>query len=173
MSILVMLFVFIESKKDENNKSLRNIFLLFLVLFIIQSPNSGVSYFPELTRKPDSIYKYHADIIKKKTNSKAKIFIIAQNTSGEYQYFTKYYMNARITNLKKYNLPIEKIKNYEEYFDKKVNDYMLKYDYLYLASIDNNFINKYSFIFPNNDIKETNLYKIENYNGKVKLILED
>ncbi len=169
MTLLIMLFIFIDNKKDIKGKSLKNVIIAFLVLIIMQSPGKFVECFPSFSPRVIGNFKYHADNISRKTEEDSKVFIISQGSDGGQQYYIKYYMNPRITNLKKYNLPVTKIDNYEDYFDKKVNDYMLDYDYLYLADIDKKFIERYKFVFPDNNIKETNLYKINNDDGKVKL----
>ena len=144
MSIVIMLFIFVDNKKV---KSIRNIFIIFLVLFLIQSPGKIVNCIPSLSSEAPSSFEKHANNISKKTKENSKIFLIAQNSNGGYQFYIKYYMNPRVTNLKKYNLPVTKIKDYKKYFDEKIKDYMLQYDYLYLISVDEKFISKYSFLF--------------------------
>ena len=169
MFVIIILFIFTDSKKDKNVKSLKYVFIIFLVMLIIQSPGKITNCFPMAYSKDMSDFQKHALNISKNTEKNSKIFIIAQDSNGGQQYVIKYYMNPRITNLKKYNFPVKKNINYENYFNENINNYMLKFDYLYLVNINKKFINRYNFLFPDDDIKETNLYKIKNNNGKVKL----
>ncbi len=169
-SVLIMLFIYANSKRDKTNKSLKTVLIVLAVLLLIQGPESMYQCFPKISKKSESVYKYHSNIINKKTKKDDKVFIIAQNSCGDFQYIIQYYSNPRKINIDNFNWEVKKKKDYQEYFDKKINKNILKYDYLYIASLDKKFIDKYNFVFPDDDIKETNLYKIKNDNGKVKLV---
>ena len=166
LSVVIMLFIFIENKKGE---SIKKLFIIFLVLFIIQSPSRIVACFPKLTKSIENDSLYHAEIINKKTKKNSKVFLLTQSSNGGYQFYVKYYANPRTVNSEYFRFPVTGV-NYKKYFDKNINDYMLKFDYLYLLKADKKLISKYRFIFPDDDIKATNLYKIKNNNGKVELV---
>ncbi len=166
LSVVIMLFVFIENKKGD---SIKKLFIIFLCLFIIQSPSRIGACFPKLTKSIENDSLYHAEIINKKTKKNSKVFLLTQSSNGSYQFYVKYYANPRIVNSVYATFPVNGV-NYKEYFDKNINDYLLNFDYLYLLKADKELISKYRFIFPDDDIKDTNLYKVKNNNGKVELI---
>lgn len=165
-SLIYMLFLYINNK---NNRFIY-LFLICCCLFLVQSPGNFLKFQPVLSQRPKTIFEHHAINIMDKVPNNSKVYIISQNSSGEYQYFVKYYMDTNVTNVKYYNLPVIDIDDYHEYFSKNINDYMLKYDYLYLAVINDDFKEKYSFLF-NCEINGGEIFKIVNNNGLVLLEL--
>lgn len=170
ISIFLIFMIFINMYSNKKN-ILSKLIILTILLILIQSPSSISKCIPRIIKPKDNGFKGMANIINKNAKKNSKIYIIAQNSSGDYQFYIKYYLDDKTTNLKYYALPILENDNYEEYFNINVKDYMYKYDYLYLAKIDDSFKEKYSFIFDNNNIKEGNLYKINKSN--IKLIYEN
>jgi hypothetical protein len=152
----------------------KEIYLLILcgTLFCIQSPNKMSALIPSITTSQENIFSYNANILSEKTDDFDKIYIIAQNSSGEYQFYIKYYCNPRITNLLYFNLPVDDEIDTKKYFNDNMLEYMKDFDYLYLASIDDNFIEKYSFMFEKEKIEQNGLYKIDYNNGNIKLTLQ-
>ena len=140
---------------------------------MIQSPNQLIKCLPKMKEQEKSYYESLALNVKNKIEDNSEIYIIAQNSVGECQFFIKYYLDTATVNLTDFNLPIYENEdyNYKEYFDKEIKEKMLQYDYVFLANIDENFIKHYSFIFDNNEIINSNLYKITNSNGDIHLEL--
>lgn len=177
LSFILQLYIFINSKKEmekePKNNELKNLILVTTILILLQSPVYLLKLAPRVIKNHvNDVYINHANSISNKTDENSKIYIIAQNSDGAYQFYTSYYMSPRVVNVKFYNLPKD-LENYEEYFYSEVNNYMLEYDYLYLAVIDEDFENNYNFLFNNEKIEKGQLYKIENENGKVKLSMEE
>lgn len=143
--------------------------VLFIILFIIQHPVSMQKFVPQIKTNSDNIYLNHAINIKDKVEDNSKVFIIAQDSDGRFQFYIKYYLDTITTNLHHYNLPVNVIDNYEIYFEQNVEDYMLEFDYLYLAQINDKFIERYKFLFEDNTIETGKLYKINKENNKLKL----
>ena len=77
---------------------------------------------------------------------------------GDYQYFTKYYANPIVVNLKDFNLKKE---NVTDKYKQKIKDKILKYDYLYLAVIDDKFKENYEELFDGQKIESGCMYKIK------------
>ena len=169
ISILLTFMIFINIYVNNKN-SLSKLIILTILLILIQSPFSINKCFPKIIKPKNNGFIEMAKIINKNTKKNSKIYIIAQNSSGDYQFYIKYYLDDKTTNLEYFDLPILENNNCEEYFNTNVKDYMYKYDYLYLAKIDESFKEKYNFIFDNN-IKEGNLYKINKSN--IELIYEN
>lgn len=168
MGCLFVYFIFIFVDMQKSKLEFKNIMFVFGLLVLVQGPSFTTKCIPKLVSEPLNFYQEHASIISQKTPENAKIFIVANNTKGDYQYYTKYYMNPRFVNLEYYNLALEN-DNYVEYFENILSPYLLNYDYLYLAVIDEEFINHYQFMFDNLDISTGNLYKIVNKHGIAKL----
>lgn len=168
VSLIIMMFIYTETHSEYENR-FKTTILVCAALFLIQDPGSLSKLVPKWTKDPENIYQYHANIIRSKTENNAKVFIFAQTTVGDYQYYVKYYINPRITNLQYYTLPIDEIDNYQKYFETEVEDYMLEYDYVYLLMIDDDFKEKYGFIFENQEIKAEELYRIKKEKGKIRL----
>lgn len=78
---------------------------------------------------------------------------------------------TRVTNLQYFNFPNQGITNYQQYFNKNMKSYLLKFDYLYLAKIDESFIKNYAFLFSDQNINIQQLYQIKNNHGKIQLQL--
>lgn len=158
LSLLFMLFISIYSNKKG---LLKKLVVILIILITIQSPSSIRKCYPRIMKAKDNGFKILADKIKTKTKNGSKIYIIAEDSVGDYQYYIKYYLDDKTTNLRYFNFPTENIDNYEEYYNKNIKEYMLKYDYLYLAKLNEEFKEKYQFLFKEDKIEEGNLYKIK------------
>ena len=159
--LIFMIFINIYSSQKGKKSMLSKLVLLTLILVLIQSPASIKKCFPRIVKSPENGFKHMAEVIDKNTENGAKIYIIAEDSVGDYQFYIKYYLDDKITNLNYFDLPVEGIDNYEDFFDTNVKEYMNEYNYLYLAKLNEGFKEKYSFLFDNN-ISEGNLYKIGN-----------
>ena len=168
LSLALMLFFYYNKQKDHSGQVLKKMLLLTICLLLLQNPKNIKKLTPKVKPTPENLYEYHAKKISEKTDENAKIFLIVQNTAGDYQYAIKYYMNPRITNLSNYNFPQE-LTDYQEYFEKYIKDYMLEFDYLYIVNIEENIKNKYDFFFKDNHLETEKVYKIINNKSKIKL----
>ena len=169
--ILLILYlatlIFISNENIE--KSTKKFILLFLLVYSISSPNKLYNIRPSLYKHQINFYEENAEIIKKYAKDYDKIFIIAQDTVGDYQYYLKYYVGAVTTNLHNFSFNTGEDINYKEYFEENYLKDIEKFDYLYLARITDDFIEKYGFIFEDENIKERNIYKIEKENNNIIL----
>ena len=163
----ITLFI-ITIKYIEKNKKCYMYLIIFIFLLLSISRQKIHYLKPAITKEAITPYEVVANRIMKKTKDKDKIFLLAQETNATYQFTVKYYCNPRITNLRGYELPIDGV-DYEDYFYKNINDYMLEFDYLYVVNTTDNINDKYDFVFK--DIKNDELYKIIKEDGKVKLEL--
>lgn len=170
--VVIIYLIGIVVSRSKNKKKELYLFILCGLLFIIQSPNKMVALIPSISSPVENVYSYNANIISNKTKDFDKIYIIAQNTSGEYQFFVKYYCNPRLTNLHYFNLPVDNNINPRTYYNDNMLEYMKDFDYLYLALIDDSFIEKYSFMFGNEKIEQYGLYKINFNNENIVLTLQ-
>jgi hypothetical protein len=93
------IMIYIEYLKKNN----LNLFILLTILLIIQKPSNFTKLYPAVGSHYESIYEIDANYLNEKTDSNSKIFIIAQNTDGTYQYYIKYYSNPRFVNTSNYN----------------------------------------------------------------------
>lgn len=143
------------------NSSLKKTLIILTILLLIQNPIKLKRLIPKVKKTEEHIFQIQADKIKRNTKANTKVFLIAQNTSGEYQFGVKFYLDTQTTNLNSFNLPTSNIDDYEKYYNENIKEYMLEFDYLYLSKLDESFYQKYHFLF-NEPIKENNLYKIDN-----------
>lgn len=165
-ALALMLFIFYTNKK----KDYKLVYILVVILLIIQSPDVLQRITFPNQKLSANIYELNANCIKKEAEDDSKVFIIAQNSSGNYQYYIKYYLDSMTTNLQYYSLDVN-TESSEEYFYNNVYQYMKDYDYLYLANIDDSFKEEYSFLFDKTNIENHQLYKIKKANNKLKFQL--
>lgn len=154
-----MLFIYID-------KDIKKHIILFAILILLQNPECIFRIFPKVLYIKND-YEVIADEIKDKIEDNKKVYIVAQDTAGEYPYYLKYYLDTSTTNTIKYEFDLDQ-ENYEEYFNNNINNYMLEFDYVYLAKVDLEFMEAYKFL-SDDKIDNKGLYKINNREGKVKL----
>lgn len=163
---VIMLFIY----SCIFNKNIKPLVYAAIVLFFLTNPAKISFIEPDLRKNEKQIFEIHADIIKKDIETNSKVFIVAEDSEGEYQYYVKYYANPIITNLRNFNWPVGENINYEEYYN-SIKNYISEYDYLYIANTNNEFIEKYDFVFDEK-IKNQQLYKIEKKeNNEYDLVL--
>ena len=83
-----------------------------------------------------------------------KIFIVAQDSEGDFQFRIKYYVGNIETNLNNYDW-----ENNKKYYE-TIKEYVSNYDYLYLAQINDEFENTFGQYFDK--VKLYGLYEINN-----------
>ena len=168
------IFNYFNSLKDTKSVHLKTSMLLFAILVLLEPQFILLKYIPEIKNNTPTAYENQANIINNNTKENAKIFIISQEpTNGEalkMQYYLQYYINPRQVNFANYYLPTDQ-ENIEQYFNDNIKNYLFEFDYLYLASINNNFTEEYKFLFKNDNISQQQLYKIINNNGILELQL--
>ncbi|MBR1414177.1 MAG: hypothetical protein IJ574_05890 [Bacilli bacterium] len=167
-SMLIMLFLHFSNLSKKYN----NIYFLAILMLIIQSPNVLDRITFPIIDNTNSIYKLNAECIENDIKDDSKVYIIAQDSAAEYQYFIKYYLDDNIVNTTFYNLENDNSIDIIDYFYSQVYPLIKNYDYLYLAKINDDFKNNYSFLFDN-EVIEHQLYKIIVNKGKIKFILEE
>ena len=157
--ILLMIIVNLSNKKA----GLRYLFAFFVITLTINSCWRLQDVSPKVHRGLKGGYEECAEILKNYAPDGSKVFIVAQNSSGQYQFYVKYFGSPIIVNLNDFNWPMDKDAN--DYYE-SIKDDIASYDYIYLANIDEDFINKYGFIF-NNDIKNQQVFKIVKNNDTI------
>ncbi len=162
--ILIAYFIyFVYTKKDYN---------LYILVFLCLILNTNTFTFlePKIVRNVPDGYEWQGSYLDSKVEDNAKVFVIAQDSQGSYQFTLKYYGGAISTNLKHFSWPIteEEKENYECNFD-DILEYMKEYDYLYFAQLDDAFIDEYQKVFTGDEIKVGNLYRFSIENQKINL----
>lgn len=155
MYIAIMLFIYTCFK----NKNIKPLVVISIIAFVLTRPDRLFDIYPKLTQNLPNHYEVKANILKSKVEDNAKVFIVAQNTNGAYQFFIKYYANPIINNMYNYNWPISTDEDNKEYYESIKGD-IINYDYLYIAVADERFIKNYDFVFTDNKPSEDQLYKI-------------
>lgn len=171
LSISYMIFIYYDSRYSKN--SFKSYLILIIILILLQTPSNLKSLIPKVRKTPMNDYQYHASMIEKKTEPFAKVFLLVQNSEGDYQYAVKYYMNPRITNLTNFSFPVENITNYQEYFHHYIKNELVKYDYLYIVRMDDVVKEKYDFLLKDYNLVENKVYKIVYKKGNLELIEKD
>lgn len=161
LSLILMIFIRIFSLNYNKNK-MNYIILIFLISLLFIRNDLMFVYNPALKEKNKSIYEISGNTINKYTKN-SNVYIIAQDSVGDFQYIVKYYASPINVNLKDYNL---KKDNLSDEYKKKIKDKILKYDYLFLARLDDKFLENYMDIFDD-EIKSGCLYVIKG--DKIKL----
>ena len=163
---------------EKKKKALAGIVLLYTVIAVTPAPLTLFGYEKgQLKYEQTGLYQNFlaAEHIKKNTEKGSSIYIIDQGGNGTNRLYMQYFSVTRlIANndslgpskydgdkwSKDYSLG-----EWEEYLSSR------KYDYLYLANIDDYFIETYGSLFETgNDIITGKLYRID-YEGKIKFKL--
>ena len=171
--IYSIIFIYLHYKDIELKNNYRLISLIFLIALMIKP----ISY---LKLRPDLIilnnhhydaYRNAVEVIDKNAKDMDKVYIIDQIEKDGAMYYINYFSNKISTNVIMYEFVTNIDSSYDFFYD-NYYDYMKDFNYLYTYSIDETFIEKYSFL-TNGKIKEKTLYKIENKKGKIELIKID
>lgn len=158
ISLTTLLIVINRIIDRLGNKKEMIIFGIILsLLIIIQNSKNYIKIIPALKQSETSIYEKCADDLIKHNVLGSKIFVIAQDSEGDFQYRIKYYAGNITTNQSNYNWD-NNISYYEN-----IKNYVNEFDYIYLAQINEGFNDTFNKVFD--EIKPYGLYKInsENY----------
>ena len=168
LSTIIMLYIYADNKKD---KPIKYGLLLIIILLLIENPYLLYKCKPII--KESNQERVYINIIKKNTPENAKIFVLSQNQKIDLNDNTlqiKYYINPRLTNLDYSMWNIEEASTVQEYFEKNIQNYMLDFDYFYILNFGNINIEDCQFLFDDySNVKNNQLYKIINNEGKIKL----
>lgn len=148
-TMFILIFNFILNKIEFKKKWLYTI-ILILFLLGIQNFSNYKKFIPALKKDEKSIYEKCAEDLKNKSAT-GKIYIVAQNSEGQFEYRIKYYADAITTN-----------RNHIEWAhfnEQQIKEITNSYDYIYFAQIDEAFIKEYSYLFLN--LNPYTLYKIK------------
>lgn len=167
-NLAMMLFLYIEGKKETEKQGTSFIKVGAIVLFMwIVMFNSSIikNFIPAIHyNSATSICYDDANIINSKTKDNDKIFIIAQHDSGYKNFILIYLTLPRSCNRFDYSIgePYDKDDVFTQNITSKVWQTELgKWDYLYLQTVDKQFTSKYSDVFkPQAKIENKQLYKI-------------
>lgn len=161
ISLTTLLIVINRITDRLNNKKEVIVFgSILLLLLVIQNPKNYVKVIPAIRESKMSVYKKCAnDLINNDVLGK-RIFIIAQDSEGEFQYRVKYYTGNIITNQSNFDWDNDIL------YYKNIKDYVNEFDYIYLAQINEKFNDTFDEVFD--DIKPYGLYKINK--GEYKLL---
>lgn len=166
--LIIFMFIFMIYLyfREEKREKINHLSILLIILFLCLNTETFQKIYPKFTKDEPNGYEYQGNIIRSKVEYGAKVFIVAQNSSGNYQFFLKYYAGPIITNLKYYHWPIQ---NEKQYGMDEVFEELKQYDYLYLASITDEFISKYYYLFPDGVVEGNKVYKISSFDGNITL----
>lgn len=172
LSIIIMLFINLETSKLGNIIIYKKLFLIVLCLTLLVDFESFYKLLPSFINNKNKCfndYKEKANLLMSKVPNTSKVFFI---TSGlDNIYYIKYYANPIRANIEKEILYMPPKK--EELTESNVEIFINKlkeYEYVYLLDYDSNFIKNYNYLFMNKDqIKINNIYKIEINNTTLKL----
>lgn len=171
ISILTMIFINIETNKEKNIFSYKNILLIFAVSMLFISGNKYMNFVPPFVRGKNTYYADYeekANYLMSKVPNDAKVYMIT--SKFDYTYFVKYYANPITTNIENgqpFYLPQTK-----EIMNNGLTEFinhLKKYEYIYILDYDDDFISNYSFLFESiDDIKIDQVYKIEIKDNNMK-----
>lgn len=157
ISLTTLLIVINRIIDRLGNKKEMIIFGIILgLLLVIQNPKNYIKIIPALKQSETSIYEKCANDLIKYNVLGSKVFVIAQDSEGDFQYRIKYYVGNITTNQSNYNWD-NSISYYEN-----IKDYVNEFDYIYLAQINEEFDDIFDKVFD--EIKPYGLYKINNEN---------
>lgn len=153
---LITIFILINCIIDKfDTKKYFIVFGIVLVfLLIIQNKENYLKLIPALRTSEKTLYeKCSHDLLTNEVFGK-KIFIVAQDSEGDFQFRIKYYVGNIETNLNNYDW-----ENNKKYYE-TIKEYVSNYDYLYLAQINDEFENTFGQYFDK--VKLYGLYEINN-----------
>lgn len=128
------------------NNKINNLYVLIIILVLITNPYHLSRLLPTINKNTNE-YENIANYLNNELSSNSKVYILtSSNSDAKDIYYINYYLNNIST-----QLPNELSNNNNIY----------NYDYIYTYDIDNEFINKYNYIFDNK-LDNNKLYKIDN-----------
>jgi hypothetical protein len=178
-TLAMMLYLFIEGKKEESSKKSSFVVTAAILAFIwvvVLAP-STIAYFEPAIHYNSRTVSLYSDVetIKRKTTTSDDVYIISQKNTGFIPYTFHYLIMPQKCNLNEYSLgePYNKDDIFtNNLIPEEWRTRLIEYDYLYLHNIDEQFISQYSVLFqPQSEIKSKQLYKIIKSNNN-NIILE-
>ncbi|MBP3255720.1 MAG: hypothetical protein J6M60_04455 [Clostridia bacterium] len=163
--MLALLIILLISKLKDK-KFWIVLFSLIILLFTLQSPEKLDYLVPSFRSKIITEYEYDAEMLTSSLPEKANVFILGDDDDLARQYLIKYYANPITTNIYHYKFDTSSNIESEKYIN-SIKNYIFNYDYLYLKNVDENFIEKYSFLFNDNIVIPETLYTINNVDDKI------
>ncbi|MBQ8131611.1 MAG: hypothetical protein IJ193_03890 [Bacilli bacterium] len=133
---------------------IKEFLVILLFLIIIQRPDPLRQLVPALKGYTFE-YETIGYQIKEQGKENKKVFLLAEESGGEYQYPVKYYANPIITNKEYY----EWVENPTDIHRQELEDYLKEFDYFYIIRIRENTKNTYSNLLES--IEERTLYRIK------------
>lgn len=167
-ALAMMLYLFIEGKKEESNQKSSFMVIAALLVFIwvvVLTPGAVTNFKPAIHHNSKAAFLYSdAETIKEKTSPSDDVYIISQKDNAFVPYTIHYLIMPQKCNMGEYSLG-------EPYYDGDVfttdltpeewRTRLIEYDYLYLHYVDEQFVSQYSILFqPQSEIKSKQLYKI-------------
>ena len=181
-TILFFAIYLIFYKNEENTKIGNKLILLFVFIlttsnvssFVNGIYNNKVNIQNTIAMRQPYIESANGVIDRTGENTKHKIYVVVQNSSGIEKWILRYelrnFLNGYNDNHawsvgEKYNGEDIWTVNYSksEFEDILYNNY----EYIYFYNVDQQFIEKYGDIFFNKDIKNNQLYKIDKEKNKI------
>ena len=168
--IYILIFIYIDYKDIDINKYKKYIFGIFIITILIR-PISLLKLRPDLIILDNHKYDPYisaSKVIDKNVDDMELVYIIDQEEKDGAYFYITYFSNKIKTNNLNYELDTIS-SNTKELFYNSYYYYMKDFNYLYTYSINDEFINKYSFL-SDTRLEKNTLYKINKENNMIKLI---
>ena len=181
-AILFFTIYLIFYMNEENTKIGNRLILLFVFVlttsnassFVNSIYNNKVNIQNTITMRQPYIESANGVINKIGENTKRKIYVVVQNSSGIEKWILRYELRNLLNGYNDYHA----WSIGEKYDDKDIwtinysksefEDILYNnYEYIYFYNVDQQFIEKYGDIFYTKDIKNNQLYKIDREMNKI------
>ena len=181
--LYLCLMLYFNGLYKTNQESSKKPWLILLILFICQVPYAmrNLELYHTLNFDNDG-YKEYAHILKLNVPKGAKVYQINQYMDNgtqrfaeffeqkKYNYYVHYYSMELPMNIENCNFSVKEDVDSEIYFNDYIKGEMMKYDYVYLIRFNEDFIERYSFLFESKDkINVGAIYHIIKDNGNILL----
>ena len=158
--LMIMIVFFIYDKTNDYRIPI----IVFCVLLLLNKSSNLKNIAPQISLKEPDQYEIAGNYLTDNVLDNSRVFIIAQQSSGSYQYFVKYYAKPIVVNLSDYSLPSEPDVYYKNYLKTILHGY----DYVFIINTDESLNVYYEDIFGN-DLKNNLLMKIEKSDKDITL----
>ena len=166
-SLLLMIYIYNEFKFEKNY--FQHILCLMIVMISLQYSNNLSLIYPQYRTMENTYknYEMEANILKGKIQDDSKVFFVtSQDDVGHYS-FIQYYADPLHLNILYYSYVIDK-DAWDNEFD-TVMETIKEYDYFYLVDYNEEFKERFSYLFD--EIAEKSVYKIIKEDKTIRLIL--
>lgn len=141
--------------------------IILLTLIIVQHPYKIPKLIPAVTlQRP--FYLIEAERVGAALDEKTNLYIVDEQKDGDYgKYIIKYYNNSKIMDTFHNGMDEISKMNPQDYenFLKHISK---RYKYLYVKSVDENFIDNYLHLFKDGEIKKYSIYEIKNTDDEIQ-----